>query len=142
MEQQKKGFVIRSLDAIERVGNKLPDPVTLFAFIALLVVILSAVFSRMGIKVEDPLHPGETLEVKNLLSSEGIAYIFENTVSNFTGFAPLGTVLVTMIGIGIAERSRLISAALRGLVTSVPKQLITAALVFGVIMSSMAADAG
>lgn len=63
-------------------------------------------------------------------------------VENFVGFAPLGTVLVTMLGIGVAERSGLISAMLRGLVTSVPRFLMTAALVFGGIMSSMAADAG
>ncbi|WP_174732615.1 AbgT family transporter [Mesobacillus harenae] len=136
------GIIIRSLNTIEQVGNKLPHPVTLFAIFSLLVILLSALFSSMGVSVEDPLNPGEMLEVNNLLSSEGILYLFESAVTNFTGFAPLGTVLVTMLGIGIAERSGLISAALRGLVTSVPKQLITAALVFGGIMSSMAADAG
>jgi aminobenzoyl-glutamate transport protein len=138
----KKGFILRSLDVIERVGNKLPHPVTLFAIFSVMVVLLSAVFSSMGVKVADPMNEGEFLTVKNLLSKEGIAYLFESAVTNFTGFAPLGTVLVTMLGIGIAERTGLISAALRGLVTSVPKQLLTAALVFGGVMSSMAADAG
>lgn len=138
----KKGFILRSLDVIERVGNKLPHPVTLFAIFSVIVVLLSAVFSAMGVKVADPMNEGEFLTVKNLLSKEGIAYLFESAVTNFTGFAPLGTVLVTMLGIGIAERTGLISAALRGLVTSVPKQLLTAALVFGGVMSSMAADAG
>lgn len=141
-KQNNNGFVMRSLNVIERVGNKLPDPVTLFAIFALAVVVLSAIFSSMGMKVADPLNEGEMLEVKNLLSSEGILYLFDSAVRNFTGFAPLGTVLVTMLGIGIAERSGLISAALRGLVTSVPRQLMTAALVFGGVMSSMAADAG
>ena len=60
---------------------------------------------------------------------EGILYMFESAVTNFTGFAPLGTVLVTMLGIGIAERTWLISTALKALVTSVPKQFLTAALV-------------
>ncbi|MBT2692692.1 AbgT family transporter [Bacillus sp. ISL-55] len=138
----KKGFILRSLDVIERVGNKLPHPVTLFAIFSVMVVLLSAVFSAMGVKVADPMNEGGFLTVKNLLSKEGIAYLFESAVTNFTGFAPLGTVLVTMLGIGIAERTGLISAALRGLVTSVPKQLLTAALVFGGVMSSMAADAG
>ena len=138
----KKGFILRSLDVIERVGNKLPHPVTLFAIFSVMVIVLSAVFSAMGVKVADPMNEGEFLTDKNLLSKEGIAYLFESAVTNFTGFAPLGTVLVTMLGIGIAERTGLISAALRGLVTSVPKQLLTAALVFGGVMSSMAADAG
>ncbi|MEW9502044.1 AbgT family transporter [Jeotgalibacillus marinus] len=138
----KRGLVMRSLDSIERTGNKLPHPVTLFAIFSLLIIIFSGVFASLDVQVDDPLNEGEVLQVKSLWSSEGIAYIFESAVTNFTSFAPLGTVLVTMIGIGLAERSGLISAALRGLVTSVPRQLMTAALVFGGIMSSMAADAG
>ncbi|MCA1022940.1 AbgT family transporter [Halobacillus litoralis] len=140
-KQEKKGLMIRLLDGVERVGNKLPHPVTLFAVFALLVVIASWIASTAGVEVEDPAS-GETLQVVNLLSSEGIKYMFESMVENFVGFAPLGTVLVTMLGIGIAERSGLISAMLRGLVTSVPRSLMTASLVFGGIMSSMAADAG
>ncbi|VVM34290.1 AbgT family transporter [Terribacillus sp. AE2B 122] len=143
MEQShKNGFIMRSLNGIERVGNKLPHPVTLFFIFAAVVIVLSAIFSAIGVSVEDPLNEGETIAVKNLLNSEGILYLFESAVTNFTNFAPLGTVLVTMLGIGIAERSGLISAALRGLVTSVPRTLMTAALVFGGVMSSMAADAG
>ncbi|OIJ08853.1 aminobenzoyl-glutamate transporter [Anaerobacillus arseniciselenatis] len=141
-ENKKKGFIGRSLDTIERVGNKLPHPVTLFALFAVLVIIFSWFFSTLGVTVEHPTQEGEILVVTNLLSAEGINYIFTSMVGNFTGFAPLGTVLVTMLGIGIAERSGLISGALRALVMSVPNQLITAALVFGGIMSSMAADAG
>ncbi|WP_062051340.1 AbgT family transporter [Bacillus sp. JCM 19034] len=139
---KKQGLVLRLLDTVEVVGNKLPHPVTLFFYFALAIVALSAIFSAFGLQVQDPLNQGEIIEVKNLLSADGISYIFTSAVDNFTGFAPLGTVLVTMLGIGIAERSGLISAMLRGLVTSVPKQLITAALVFAGIMSSMAADAG
>ncbi len=139
---KNRGFVGNSLDTIERVGNKLPHPVTLFALFAGFVVVFSWLFSTLGVSVEHPTQEGEILEVKNLLSADGIKYMFTSMVGNFTGFAPLGTVLVTMLGIGIAERSGLISAALRALVMSVPNQLITAALVFGGIMSSMAADAG
>lgn len=139
---EKKGFIMRSLDWIERVGNKLPHPITLFFIFAGLVVVSSALFSYLGVSVEDPASETGKLEVFNLLSKEGIQYMFESAVSNFTGFAPLGTVLVTMLGIGLAERTGLISAALKALVTSVPKSLITAALVFGGVMSSMAADAG
>ncbi|MFC0044124.1 AbgT family transporter [Metabacillus iocasae] len=133
---------MRLLDGIERVGNRLPHPVTLFAIFCLLIMVASAIFANLGVQVDDPVNEGEVLQVKNLLSAEGIKYMFESAVSNFTGFAPLGTVLVTMLGIGLAERSGLISAGLRALVMSVPKQLMTAALVFGGIMSSMAADAG
>lgn len=132
---KKRGMFQRSLDRIEYVGNKLPHPVTLFAILALLVLILSSVISQFGITVEHPGQEGEMVEVKNLLNKEGIQYIFLSMTDNFINFAPLGIVLVTMLGIGIAERTGLISAILRGFVLAVPKQLITAALVFAGIMS-------
>ncbi|HLR79289.1 MAG TPA: AbgT family transporter [Bacillota bacterium] len=142
MEKKKKGVFQRFLDIVEIAGNKLPHPVTLFALLALFVIVLSGVISSFGVQVEHPGEEGEIVEVKNLMSSEGIHYIFTSMTENFTGFAPLGVVLVTMLGIGIAERTGLISALLRGFVLSVPNKLITAGLVFAGIMSSVASDAG
>lgn len=139
---KKKGFLQRSLDRVELVGNKLPHPVTLFALLALLVLILSAIISAFNIEVEHPGIEGEIVSVTNLLTNEGIAHIFTNMTQNFIGFAPLGVVLVTMLGIGLAETTGLISAVLRAFVLSVPKRLITAGLVFAGVMSSVASDAG
>lgn len=142
MEKKKRGLFQRFLDGVEVVGNKLPHPVTLFALLALLVVILSGIVSMFNISVEHPGEPGEIVEVKNLFSGEGISYILSNMTDNFIGFAPLGVVLLTMLGIGVAERSGLISAVLRGFVLSVPNRLITLGLVFAGVMSSVASDAG
>ncbi|MCM3738939.1 AbgT family transporter [Oceanobacillus luteolus] len=142
MVKRKKGFFQRSLDSVEVVGNKLPHPATLFALLALLVILLSAALQPLGISVEHPGEEGTMVEIKNLLSAEGIQYIFTNMTANFIGFAPLGVVLLTMLGIGIAERTGLISAVLRGFVLSVPNRFITLGLVFAGIMSSVASDAG
>lgn len=139
---KNKGLLQKSLDRIEFIGNKLPHPVTLFALLALLVLVLSAIFSQLGISVEHPGEKGEIVEITNLLNKEGIQYIFLSITDNFINFAPLGIVLVTMLGIGIAESTGLISAILRGFVLSIPKPLITAALVFAGVMSSVASDAG
>lgn len=139
---KKSGLLQRSLDRIEHIGNKLPHPVTLFAILALLVLILSAIISQFGIRVEHPGEPGTYVEVKNLLNKEGIRYLFTSMTDNFILFAPLGIVLVTMLGIGLAESTGLISAILRGFVLFIPKSLITAGLVFAGIMSSVASDAG
>ncbi|WP_085993333.1 AbgT family transporter [Oceanobacillus senegalensis] len=142
MSNKRRGLFQRSLDGIEVVGNKLPHPVTLFAILALAVLLLSALLQPLGIRVEHPGNEGEMVEIKNLLSAEGIQYIFTSMTDNFIGFAPLGVVLLTMLGIGVAERSGLISALLRGFVLSVPKRFITLGLVFAGIMSSVASDAG
>ncbi|QDI90834.1 AbgT family transporter [Salicibibacter halophilus] len=140
--KQRRGFFQRFLDFIERTGNRLPHPVTLFAILAVIVIIVSAIVASFDMSVEDPAEPGETLEVLNLLSGEGIQYIFTSMVDNFIGFAPLGVVLATMLGIGVCEQSGLISACLRGFVLAIPNRLITAGLMFAAIMSSVASDAG
>ncbi len=129
------------LRAIERVGNRLPDPVTLFVIGALVVLITSEVASRVGWSAENPT-TGNIETVKSLLSSDGMQWVWRNLVSNFTGFAPLGVVLVAMIGIGVAERSGLIDALLKGTVLLTPQALLTPAVIFVGVMSSMALDAG
>ncbi|WP_078596209.1 AbgT family transporter [Evansella clarkii] len=142
MAKKRKGLFQKFLDMVETVGNKLPHPVTLFAILTLVVIAASALVSAAGISVEHPGEEGEMVTVTNLLTAEGIQYMFTSMVDNFIGFAPLGVVLATMLGIGLAERTGLISACLRGFVLSVPKVLITGGLVFAGIMSSVASDAG
>lgn len=138
---RRAGIATRLLDAIERVGNRLPDPLTLFVLLGAAVLLVSWLAARAEISV---VHPGtgETVAAVNLLSAAGIRRIATGLVDNFAAFPPLGTVLVAMIGIGVAERSGLIASALRALVAAVPARLLAATLVFAGVMSSMAADAG
>ncbi len=134
-------IINRSLKLIEKAGNALPHPVSSFAILAALVVVLSAIGAWAGLTV---VHPGtgKTITVVNLLSVSGLHRILTGTVSNFTNFAPLGTVLVAMIGIGIAEYSGLIGALMRLLVLSAPPRLLTAVIVFAGIVSNVASEIG
>lgn len=129
------------LSIVEKGGNLLPHPATLFGSLAVLVVLLSWVAAQLGISVNHPVS-GEIIEPMNLLSKEGIDRILTQMVSNFTSFAPLGTVLVAMLGIGIAESSGLIAAALRLLVLSAPNKLMTFVIVFSGILSNTASEVG
>ena len=47
-EVQKKGFFDKAMDFIEKIGNAMPDPVSLFIILAIVVVILSAILGSMG----------------------------------------------------------------------------------------------
>lgn len=131
----------RLLDGIERAGNRLPDPATLFFYGILIVLALSVAMSEMGVKA---WHPGKNAEigVTNLLSAESLKNIFVNMPKTFTDFPPLGLVLMMVLGVGVAERSGLIGAALGGLVRAVPKRLLSLAVVFAGVNASIAADAG
>jgi aminobenzoyl-glutamate transport protein len=141
MTPSTTGPLLRVLGAIERAGNALPHPATLFALMALLVVGISAVAARLDLSV---VHPGtgETIAPVSLLSIPGLHRMLTGMVSNFTGFAPLGTVLVAMLGIAVAEGSGLIGAALRLVVLAAPRRLLTSAIVFAGVMSNTGGEVG
>ena len=143
MGKSKKGAgtLQRMLNWTERVGNALPHPATLFAIFALTVLLFSALGHLLGWEV---IHPGtkELVRPVNLLSHDGIHRILLEMVDNFTGFAPLGIVLVAMLGIGIAEQSGLIHAIIRLLVLNSPGKFLTFIIVFTGIISNVASDVG
>ena len=139
---QQGSALLRVLNRIADIGNKLPDPITLFVLLATSVIVLSVIFAGASEEVVQRDGSVATKTVMSLLSSEGVRWMFENAIDNFTGFAPLGSVLTVMLGIGVAERSEFITMGLRMLVQSVPKSAITATVVFAGVMSSMVADAG
>ncbi|MGB0373058.1 MAG: AbgT family transporter [Opitutales bacterium] len=136
-----KNLLGRFLATIEWVGNRLPDPVVLYAGLALLVPFLSAIAVWSGWSRVHPV-TGETIGAINLLETSQIQRMLTEAVTNFTSFAPLGAVLVTVMGIGVAERTGLIDAAIRLTVLKAPKALISGVVVFAGVMSSMAADSG
>lgn len=195
----RKNILGRMLDLLEVVGNRLPDPITLFAAGAVLVLVLSHVGAVLEWEVEKPeavprvvqvLDSGtgepvtitqtrvagrrtvlvtdeegepvrvpvtdpvvedgalvveqgtSTLRARSLLDREGAKWVLDNLVHNFTGFHPLGVVLVAMLGIGVAEKSGLIGVFLKAVMRITPVALLNPAMVLTGILSSLAADAG
>jgi len=141
VETEERSLADRALDSIERTGNALPDPVTIFFIFIGLVMVASWLAHTAGVSV---VHPGtdETITAQNLFSDENVRRLFTDMAETFADFPPLGLVLVVMLGIGVADKTGLISAALKSFVASVPNVLLTAALIFAGIMSSLAVDAG
>ncbi len=137
----KRTAITKVLNIIEAVGNALPHPGTLFAIFALGVIVISGIAAMFDISV---VHPGtgEIIKPVSLLTEEGLHRILTSMVVNFTSFAPLGTVLVAMLGIGIAEGSGLIGTALRLLVIKAPPKLLTFVIVFAGVLSNTASEIG
>ena len=129
------------LATIERIGNLLPHPASLFLIFSLVVLLLSWIFSALGTSV---IHPStqEIVVPVNLLSRDGLHRILAGMITNFTGFAPLGTVLVSLLGIGVAEGSGLMGTALRLLVLSAPRRLLTFVIVMAGVLSNTASEVG
>ncbi|GBL05815.1 AbgT family transporter [Glaciecola sp. KUL10] len=141
MQQAENTWVTRALDKVERVGNKLPDPAIIFFICLLIIWVCSAIFSQMSFSAIDP-RTGEGVVVNNLLTGDSMADFLSRMVTIFTGFAPLGVVLVAMLGVGVAEHSGFISAGLKRMLDSTPKAFLTPVVVLVAIVSHTATDAG
>lgn len=139
---KQSNAVARFLKLVERLGNLLPHPVTLFFLLAGGIVLLSGFLSWLGISVQDPRFPDRQIEVVSLLGPSGLQRIMEHMVENFATFVPLGTVLVTMLGVGVAEASGLLSTGIRSIVLFAPKRLLTFAVVFAGVISNTASEMG
>src|SRR5262245_41291970 len=137
------------LDAIERVGNKVPHPAVLFLLLISIVVLLSQLFGWLGTsasyqRINPETHEVEqaTTSVRSLLRGDGIRFICTSVVPNFINFGPVGIILVAMIGVGLAERSGLFGALIRKIVLVAPRQAMPPIVVTLGVLSSIASDAG
>lgn len=139
--KEKKGKLDRILDAIERAGNKLPDPLTMFLGLAVIVVLISALCSILGVSAVNPAD-GSTVEVFNLFSFEGIRYLWSNVITNYSGFAPLGMVLVAVVGSSVAEKSGFLIAVMEHFLGEAKGWVVTGVVVFLGINLNIAGDAG
>ena len=136
-----RGLIYRFLAAVERLGNRLPDPAILFLYAMLIVWLVSWLLADYSFSV--PAIDGErSLAVQNQLSGTSLATFLSSMVKTFTGFAPLGVVLVAMLGVGVAEQTGFINAGLKSLLSITPEKLLTPMLLLVAIVSHTAADAG
>ena len=147
--QLESSRITRFLHAVEWLGNALPHPVSLFALFAVGVVVLSGILGYFDVAVVDPRPIGAKgradngmIEVVSLMNAEGLRMIVLNLVNNFVSFAPLGTVLVALLGVGVAERSGWLTAVIRGMVLNAPPALVTVIIVLAGVLSNTASEMG
>lgn len=139
--EQRSGVIVRFLNGVEWLGNKLPDPAVLFVIGIVAVWILSAILSLFTFT---EMLPGTQVPIKieNLLTFEKLATFLATMTEKFVGFHPLGVVLVAMLGVGVAEHSGFINAVLKSLLRITPKLLLTPMVILVAVVSHTAADAG
>ncbi len=149
VKQKKLPWFARFLNVVEKTGNRLPHPVTMFALLAALVVLISGICAMLGVSATgEMIDPStmavteKTIPVVSLMNRNGLVYMLTSAVSNFTGFAPLGVVLVTMLGVGCAEGSGYLTALMKRAVSITPARIVTPMLVFLGVMSNIASDIG
>ncbi|MWA15917.1 AbgT family transporter [Streptomyces sp. BA2] len=122
-EPPRRTVLDKVLNGIERAGNKLPHPVLLFLGLFLIIGTVSTVLAATGTTVTVP-GEDKTLAVKGLFSGEGVRWLLENFIPNFTGFPSLGTVLLMMAAVGVAEKTGLLETAVRASIARAPRRLL------------------
>jgi len=132
---------------IERVGNRLPDPVFIFVWLIAGLIAFSVFASLAGLSVLHPTEKGPggvpvTVTAASLLSAKNVQKLWVEMPQTFASFHPLGMVLVVMLGAGVADRSGFFSAGMRAMVRIAPKALLTPVVTLVAILAHMAADAG
>lgn len=133
--------LLRLLDRLEAAGNRLPSPTWLFVWLCGIVLLLSWLVSLTGWQAVYP-DGSKTVTAVNLISAEGLIKVLKETVSNFTGFAPVGPVIVAMLGLGLAEHSGLLGALLASLVQLTGRRGLPFLVAFAGVLSHVAFDAG
>ena len=149
----RKGF----LAWVERTGNALPDPVFLFLYLILALIVISIFASLLGTsetlssqilagmpdsqKARFGIGADGIVSAKSLLSPDNLQRLFVDMPETFAHFHPLGLVLTVMLGAGVAERAGLFGTAMRAAVGNAPKYLLTPLVAFIAMMGNLAADA-
>ena len=137
----------RFLNWVERAGNRLPDPVIIFLYLILGLIMVSVLSDLLNVSA---LHPtqldaagnAKVEQAVSLMSAANIQRLWVDMPKTFTHFHPLGYVLVVMLGAGVAERSGLFATAIRAALTHAPKHLLTPFVALIAMLSNHAADAG
>ena len=126
---------------IEKMGNRIPDITMLFICAFVITCIASAILSQMHF---DYVHPstGAPIEITNMLSPASLVTLLTKMVTNYTGFPPLGMVIVATLGIGIADGSGYINTGLKKILSVTPKKLITPIVILVGMISHLAPDSG
>ncbi|CAI1550497.1 p-aminobenzoyl-glutamate transporter [Serratia fonticola] len=125
---------------VERIGNKIPNPFLLFVYLIVVLMLATALISWLGLVVKNPA-TGEMIQVKNLLSVEGIQWILPNIIHNFSGFAPLGAILALVIGAGLAEKVGLLQALMYKMASHVSAGYASYMVLFIAFFSHISSDA-
>lgn len=124
-------------------------PAILLFVLTIIVMVISSVGSILNLEttyynvnaVTGELET-QVVTINNLFNRTGLQYLVSNMINNFISFAPLGTLIVGLMGVGVAYKSGFLNAFFKIITKDKPKKLFTFLVVLLGIISSMFYEAG
>lgn len=129
--------------------KKYLSPILTFVILTFIVIIISGILSFFNVQAEYSTVNTVTneltnnvVQVENLFSGEGFRYILTHAVSDFVSFAPLSMLIISLIGIGVLEKTGFLKMIFTIITKNVKKNVITFCLIFICLMMSLVGDLG
>ena len=124
-------------------------PAIILFILTIIVMVISSVGSILNLETTyynvNPV-TGEletqVVMINNLFNRTGLQYLVSNMLSNFTSFAPLGSLIVGLMGVGVAYKSGFLNSFFKMITKDKPKKLFTFIVVLLGVISSMFFEAG
>lgn len=124
-------------------------PVTAFILLTFLVMILSGICSLLQMQATySTINPttgqleNTLVTVENLFGFNGLKYIISNAAKNFISFTTLSTLLISLIGLSIAQATGLLDAFIKRVLVKIDNKKITFMIIFLATVSSLINDIG
>lgn len=129
--ENKSGWMIRFVKAVERIGNKIPHPMYMFIILTIVALALSMIMSSMGVSVTytGANSAGEiseqTVSVINMLSKPQLQNFIASINNNFMNSSVVVFMMVLSMFMMIADSAGFFTVGLRRLLAGTPKFLAT-----------------
>ncbi len=124
-------------------------PITVFIALSFIIILLSGILSKFEMQATYNTVNKNTKEleativaVENLLSFDGMQFIISNASKNFMSFAPLGMLLISLIGLCVAEATGFIEAFSRKYIRKLSNVQLTFIVIFLSVISSLINEIG
>lgn len=124
-------------------------PALLLFILTIIIMVISSVGSILNLEttyynVNSVTGELETqiVTINNLFNRTGLQYLVSNMINNFISFAPLGTLIVGLMGVGVAYKSGFLNTFFKMITKDKPKKLFTFLVVLLGVISSMFNEVG
>ena len=84
----------------------------------------------------------QVVTINNLFNRTGIQYLVSSMLTNFVDFAPLGTLILGLMGVGVAYKSGFLNSFFKMITKNKSRKLFTFLIVFLGVISSMFYEVG